>query len=102
MKDCIVRQPRFSKQKRGFIFSNTHSLTSCSRLTPLYSSYQRQGVIRPMKQTIAFTQAWSRPYIPTGGAEKVYLLIESRGTKGEKSKDRAAEVKIDKSLNSRI
>jgi Ca-activated chloride channel family protein len=55
-----------------------------------------------MKQTIAFTQAWSRPYIPTGGAEKVYLLIESRGTKGEKSKDRAAEVKIDKSLNSRI
>jgi Ca-activated chloride channel family protein len=42
-----------------------------------------------MKQTIAFTQAWSRPYLPTGGAEKVYLLIEARGTEGEKSKDRA-------------
>jgi Ca-activated chloride channel family protein len=42
-----------------------------------------------MKQTIAFTKAWSRPYIPTGGAEKVYLLIEAKGTEGEKSKDRA-------------
>lgn len=42
-----------------------------------------------MKQTIAFTQAWSRPYLPTGGAEKVYLLIEAKGTEGEKSDGRA-------------
>jgi Ca-activated chloride channel family protein len=42
-----------------------------------------------MKQAVALTQAWSRPYLPTGGADKIYLLIEARGTEGEKSKDRA-------------
>lgn len=29
---------------------------------------------------IQVSHAWNRPYIPTGGAEKVYLLLECKGT----------------------
>ncbi|MGO4371585.1 VWA domain-containing protein [Paenibacillus sp. MCAF20] len=42
-----------------------------------------------MSQAIAFNHAWSKVYLPTGGAEKVYLLIEARGNEGEKAQIRA-------------
>ncbi|MBP3966259.1 vWA domain-containing protein [Paenibacillus lignilyticus] len=32
-----------------------------------------------MKQTVLFNHAWSSSYLPVGGAEKVYLLIEAKG-----------------------
>jgi Ca-activated chloride channel family protein len=31
------------------------------------------------KGNVTFKQTWDRPYLPAGGAEKVYLLIEARG-----------------------
>ncbi|MNB78413.1 hypothetical protein D3C75_251160 [compost metagenome] len=37
---------------------------------------------------VMFSHAWNRPYLPTGGAEKVYLLIETKGVKVDSS-DRA-------------
>jgi Ca-activated chloride channel family protein len=38
--------------------------------------------------TLQFAAQWNRPYLPTGGAEKVYLLIEAKGN-GEVQVDRA-------------
>jgi Ca-activated chloride channel family protein len=31
------------------------------------------------RPTVSFSHAWNRPYLPTGGADKAYLLIEARG-----------------------
>ncbi|MFD0672245.1 VWA domain-containing protein [Cohnella sp. GCM10027633] len=42
-----------------------------------------------MNQAISFNHAWSKVYLPTGGVEKVYLLIEARGNEGEKAQIRA-------------
>jgi Ca-activated chloride channel family protein len=40
------------------------------------------------KSTASFSHAWNRPYLPAGGAEKAYLLIEARGC-GSLRADRA-------------
>jgi Ca-activated chloride channel homolog len=32
------------------------------------------------KPTVSFSHAWNRPYLPAGGADKAYLLIEARGS----------------------
>lgn len=40
-----------------------------------------------MSQTLQMIYAWNRPYLPTGGTEKVYLLIEFEG-KSEQEMDR--------------
>jgi len=32
-----------------------------------------------MNQTVLFNHSWSKPFLPTGGAEKIYLLIEAHG-----------------------
>lgn len=42
-----------------------------------------------MSQAISYNYAWSKTYLPTGGAERVYLLIEARGNEGEKALVRA-------------
>ncbi|MFC5530656.1 vWA domain-containing protein [Cohnella yongneupensis] len=38
--------------------------------------------------SVTFTHCWNRPYLPTGGAGKCYLLLEARGH-GEVRADRA-------------
>lgn len=43
-----------------------------------------------MNQPVLFNHSWSKPFLPTGGAEKIYLLIEAHGIGGMKdAKDRA-------------
>lgn len=42
-----------------------------------------------MNQAISFNHSWSKSYLPTGGAEKIYLLIEARGAEASQAKERA-------------
>ncbi|MGI2295658.1 vWA domain-containing protein [Paenibacillus sp. GXUN7292] len=43
-----------------------------------------------MNHTVLFNHSWSKPFLPTGGTEKIYLLIRAHGGEGSKdAKDRA-------------
>ncbi|OBR63960.1 hypothetical protein A7K91_11230 [Paenibacillus oryzae] len=43
-----------------------------------------------MNQPVLFNHSWSKPFLPTGGAEKIYLLIEAHGVgRMNAAKDRA-------------
>lgn len=43
-----------------------------------------------MKQPVMFNYSWSKPFLPTGGAENIYLLIEARGVgRDNRVQDRA-------------
>jgi hypothetical protein len=33
-----------------------------------------------MSEPIQFTHAWNKPYVPTNGLEKAYLLLDMKGT----------------------
>lgn len=43
-----------------------------------------------MNQPVLFNHSWSKPYLPTGGAKKMFLLLETQGVGGaEEVKNRA-------------
>ncbi|SDT08898.1 Ca-activated chloride channel family protein [Paenibacillaceae bacterium GAS479] len=47
-----------------------------------------------MNQPMLFSYTWSKPYLPTGGTEKIYLLLEAQGVAGAKEVESRAPINL--------
>jgi Ca-activated chloride channel family protein len=50
-------------------------------MVSFYKKRLKRGDL-PMNSPVQMTQAWSKPYFPTGGEERAYLLLELKGDAG--------------------